>query len=146
MKLLLIVIGILVVLLVTMIVFISKRYQKELRSADWYDEFQYEFESVDCPHKKAIKLSDTNWKFHFTMKKELRTTVNAGPASATVHKTRYHFYCDECGKKRWFRQTNSVRDHKGLFQLRLKYLLIMGASIMLFFMASMGLIFNVLLK
>lgn len=146
MKLLLIAVGILVVLFVTMIIFITKRYQKELRSADWYDEFQYEFESVDCPHKKAIKLSDTNWKFHFTMQKEQSATVKAGPASVTVHKTRYRFYCDECGKKRWFRQTNSVRDHKGLFQLRLKYLLTLGASIMLFFIVSMGLIFNVFVK
>ncbi|QTD43219.1 hypothetical protein [Sporosarcina sp. Te-1] len=144
MQLLFIVIGLLIILFIVMIIFFSKRYQKELRSKDWYNEFQYEFQSVDCPHKKAIKLSDTNWKFHFTMKKEVKVTVNAGPASASVHRTRYRFYCEECGKKRWFRQTNSVRDHKGLFYLRLKYLLIIGGSIMLFFMTSMGLIFQLI--
>lgn len=133
-------IGVVVVLLFISVLIITRKYKKELTSQEWYHEFQYEYQSVDCPHKKQIKLADTDWKFAFTMKKEKTFTVNAGPFSKSVHRVHYRFYCEECGKKCWFEQTNSVMDHKGLFRLRLKYLALGAGTIMLIFIVSMNLL------
>ena len=126
-------IGLTVIFIITIPIIALRRYKKELKSQDWYDEFQYEFQSTQCPHEKHIKLAETNWKFYFTMKKEIKITADVGVASASVHRTRYRFYCEECGKKRWFKMTRSVRDHKGLFHLRLKYLFLTGGAILLYF-------------
>lgn len=120
-----------VVVLVTLIIIIHRKYKKELITQEWYEDFQFEYESIECPHDKIIKLKDTNWKFAFRTKKEKRFTVTVGGFSNMVHEIAYRFYCEECGKKRWFKQTNSIRHHKGLFGLRLKYLILGGAIVML---------------
>ncbi|MBD7986266.1 hypothetical protein H9649_16975 [Sporosarcina sp. Sa2YVA2] len=140
----LIVVASVVILALTSIMIIMSKYKKELHAQEWYEDFQYEFKGVECGHEKNIKLADTNWKFAFTLKKEKRFTVNAGPIANTIHQVHYRFFCDECGKKRWFEQTNSVRDHKGLFTLRLKYLAIGFVTLMLLFVGSMSIIFGVI--
>lgn len=138
-------IGIVIIFTLTVISVISGKYKKELKRQDWYETFQYEFKSIGCPHEKQFKLKDITWKFAFTLKKEKSRTVNIGPISNTVHQVHYRFYCEECRKKYWFEQIGSVRDHKGLFYLRLKYLAIGGGSIMLIFIISMNVIFRLLL-
>lgn len=120
-----------VVIMLTLITIILRKYKNELTSKDWYNEYQYEYQSVDCPHEKIIKLKDTDWRFAFTMKKEKYLKVNVAGYSTTIHQYRYRFNCEECGRRRWFKQTNSVLDHKGLLTLRLKYLAIVGVTIML---------------
>lgn len=120
-----------VVILTILIVIISRKYQRELVRQDWYDDFQFEYESIDCPHEKTIKLKDTDWKFAFRTKKEKSFTVNIGGFSKTSYTFCFRLYCEACEQKRWFKQTNSIRHHKGLFGLRLKYLAIGGGTIML---------------
>lgn len=141
-----IVIGIVVSLTITLVAVIMNKYKKELHAKDWYEEYQYEFKGVDCGHDKHIKLADTNWKFAFTLKKEKNLTIKAGSFSKTVHQIHYRFFCEECRKKRWFEQTNSVRDHKGLFSLRMKYLAIGFVSLLTFFALSMNIIFRFILE
>ena len=138
-------IAIAVLLVITAVLVIMKKYKKELIAQNWYDEFQYEFQSVDCPHALHFKLAETDWKFAFTPKKEKNFTVRAGPFAKTTHQVHYRFYCKECERKCWFEQTNSVQDHKGLFTLRLKYLAIGFATIMLLFIISMNIIFRIIL-
>lgn len=140
------VIGVMLIIVITAIVLLNKRYKKELRSQDWYEEFQYEFRSADCSHDKQIKLTEIDWKFAFTMKREKNIKVEAGPFSKTIHQVHYRLFCNECGEKRWFEQTNSVLDHKELFRLRLKFLAMGAGVIMLAFILTMTIIFNFIVK
>lgn len=142
----LIVIGIVLFIVITGIVLLMKKYKKELTSKDWYETFQYEFRSADCRHEKQIKLTEIDWKFAFTMKKEKSVTVAAGPFSKTTHRVHYRLFCEECGEKRWFEQTNSVLDHKDLFRLRIKYLAVGAGVIMLAFIITMTVIFKFIVK
>lgn len=140
----LLVVACFVILALTAVTIIMSKYKKELHVQHWYEDFQYEYKGVDCGHEKNIKLANTNWKFAFTLKKEKSVTVKAGPLANTVHQVHYRFFCEECGKKRWFEQTNSVRNHKGLFTLRIKYLAIGFVTFMLLFVGSMSIIFGVI--
>ncbi len=119
------------ILLVTTVIVSVKRYRKELLSQDWYDDFYYKFQSIECPHDKRIKFSETDWTFHFTLKRERSKTVQKGLVSTKTRQVHFRFHCEECGKQRWFEQSNSTMETKGLYHLRIKYLLLAGLSIML---------------
>lgn len=126
-----IMIAFVIILLITTVIVSVKRYQTELLSQDWYDDFYYKFQSTECPHEKRIKLSETDWTFLFSLKRERSKTVQKGLVSTKIRQVHFRFYCEECGKQRWFEQSNSTLETKGLYSLRLKYLLLAGISIML---------------
>lgn len=129
--LLFIMIAFVMILLITTVIVSFKRYRTELLSQDWYEDFYYKFQSTECPHVKRIKLSETNWTFLFSLKRERSKTVQKGLVSTKTRQVHFRFYCEECGKQRWFEQSNSTMEMKGLYSLRLKYLLLAGISIML---------------
>ena len=126
-----IMIAFVMILLLTTVIASVKRYRKELLSQEWYDDFYYKFQSTECPHAKRIKLSETNWTFLFSLKRERSKTVQKGLVSTKTRQVHFRFYCEECGKQRWFEQNNSATETKGLYSLRLKYLFLAGVSIML---------------
>ena len=48
-----------------------KYYKRELQNKDWYEDFYYIMESRQCSHEKRIKLSETNWRIHFVLRRQL---------------------------------------------------------------------------
>ncbi|MGN7387932.1 hypothetical protein [Sporosarcina sp. SAFN-015] len=140
-----ILLGFVVILLTATVIVSVKHYKKELVSQDWYDELYYKFQSIECPHEKHIKFSETNWKFHFTFQREKAITVQKGLVSKQIRQHHFRFFCEECRQQRWFEHSNSSAETKGLYSLRLKYLFLTGASIMLILFLT-GNLFNWLLR
>ncbi|MGG0668716.1 hypothetical protein [Sporosarcina koreensis] len=120
-----------IVLIATTVIVTFRRYKNELLSQDWYDELYYKFQSSECPHEKRIKFSETDWKFHFSLKRERTVTVQKGMVSKQIRQYHFRFFCEECGKQRWFEQSNPKTEINNLYSLRLKYLFLAGASILL---------------
>lgn len=121
---------------------VSKKYKEALKKQDWYDDFYYEFESVGCPHTKRVKFSDTKWTFHFNPRKEVTTSKRKGLITVSTTKVSYRLFCEECHKKRWFRETNSMKDRLNLNVMRLKYFLIFGAALFPLLAISLNVFFG----
>lgn len=100
-----------------------KLYVRELKRKGMYDDFYFNYQSVECPHSKKIKLSETSWKDHFTLKREIGGGVQAGPVQVSASKTQHRLYCEECGEKRWFAQANSRQEMFSYVFGILKYML-----------------------
>ena len=114
-----------IISLIYVLYLIRKLYRNELKRKGYFDDFYYEYESVECPHTKRIKFSDTNWKTHFTAKKEKSITVQRGLTKVKVKRTLHRLFCDECGKKRWFKEANSMQEAISLTVIRVKYMLLL---------------------
>lgn len=122
---LILVISCAVVAIITSAVVIVKQYNKTLRSKDWYDDLYLEFSPVECEHSKRIKFSDVDWKFNFTLRKE-KTPFPKRKGIALVQRAdiQRKLFCEECNKKRWFREANSPKEIMNMTFLRLTYMFI----------------------
>lgn len=103
---------------------VRKLYIKDLKRKGLYDEFYYKYQSVECPHSKQIKLSETTWKNHFSMKREIGGSVQAGLMKVGGSVTQHKLFCEECGQKRWFAQVNTKKEIAQLIFEIVKYMLI----------------------
>ncbi|MEV9640567.1 hypothetical protein ABZ756_07695 [Mammaliicoccus sciuri] len=110
--------------LIFIVVSVRKLYKKEMKRKGIYDNFYFKYQSVECPHSKQKKLSETTWLDHFTMKREIGGSVQSGLAKVSITRTQHRLFCEECGEKRWFGQANSMSELWPLLFVLLKYMLI----------------------
>ncbi|WP_153732386.1 hypothetical protein [Sporosarcina obsidiansis] len=110
--------------LIILVFFVRKLYIKELKRKGIYDNFYFKYQSVECPHDKKIKYSETTWKDHFTVKREIGGSVKKGLVEVGVARTQHRLFCEECGEKRWFAQANSTKETWQYVLIILKYMLL----------------------
>lgn len=121
----------LLVLIMTIVLTGFILYNRALKSADWYEEIAYKFQSNDCPHEKIIKVADAGWRINFTLKREKSKRIEVAGFGLRKFKEERRFYCEECGQRRWFHLTNGAELSSTLTKLRLKYLLGTAGSLFL---------------